>query len=130
MFELLLYYTHLILEYSGFLTNPLLPSESFEEWANRVGVLMFTKYLKRVQPIIRDTMVNHPIKTALMLLVGNTVATGMSSIQDSNLLFRSFDYSGDFNPFGAIPVYNPFNTIGMVLSPPIIQSDTYLNLLW
>lgn len=110
--------------------NYTLPNTAFEEWANRVGILMFTKYLKRVQPIIRDTMINHPIKTALMLLVGNTVATGMSSIQDSNLLFRSFDYSGDFNPFGAVPVYNPFNTIGMVLSPPIIKSDTYLNLLW
>ena len=110
--------------------NYTLPNTAFEEWANRMGILMFTKYLKRVQPIIRDTMVNHPIKTALMLMVGNTVATGMSSIQDSNLLFRSFDYSGEFNPFGAVPVYNPLNTIGMVLNPPIIQSGTYLNLLW
>ncbi|MBS7351042.1 MAG: hypothetical protein KIG95_12990, partial [Comamonas sp.] len=110
--------------------NYTLPNTAFEEWANRVGLLMFTKYLKRVQPIIRNSFMQHPLKTATMLLVGSTVAQSMSTIQDSNLLMRSFDFSGDFNPLGAVPLYNPLRTLELVLMPPIIRSDTYMNLLW
>ena len=110
--------------------NYTLPNTAFEEWANRVGLLMFTKYLKRVQPIIRNSFMQHPLKTATMLLVGSTVAQSMSTIQDSNLLLRSFDYSGDFNPLGVVPIYNPLRTLELVLMPPIIKSDTYMNLLW
>jgi hypothetical protein len=103
------------------------PSGRGEEWANRVGLLLFTKYLKRIQHIIVNSYVEHPLKTLAMLLAGGQVLPG-ESIMNQSLIARYLD-DNPMGLFGTVPVYNPVEVLEGVITPGLFKSDTYKPLL-
>lgn len=99
------------------------PSGSLEEYLNRVGLIMFTKYAKRIQLQIAKTGTKYPLKT-LMVVLGQSLFVDFESIQDQSLLTRSW-YNlglgqGDFLPGKSLWEY-----IEHEFTPPIFRPTTY-----
>ena len=61
--------------------NYNLPNGRGEEYLNRIGILMFTKYVKRIQRVISESGTKHPINTAVTLLAAG-FALDLEMIQD------------------------------------------------
>lgn len=99
--------------------NYNLPNGKGEEYLNRIGVLMFTKFLKRIQPVIGDTLVKHPIRTMANVAVGNFMFD-LEIIQDSALITRAMD-DNDFGFLGVLPVYNPMDVALDVFIPALVK---------
>lgn len=99
------------------------PSGRGEEYLNRMGVLMFTKYAKRIQKVVMDQGTNHPIKTMLALFADNALMD-MSTIQDSHILAKEWhlDSHGAGNFY---PVYSPLEHIENFVTPALIKDSTW-----
>ena len=70
-----------------------LPSGVFTQALNDIGLLMFTKYLIRVQKTILTTTLNYPIRTLMMVLMTdwlNVPSSIMSSFMDNPLQRMAF----------------------------------------
>ena len=84
------------------------PSSAIEEYMNKMGLMMFTKYAKRIQRITGKTMLYHPIRT-LAVMTGDTYLfnDGLETIMDQTVLDRSW-YNFGISPFrimeSAVPV--------------------------
>ena len=99
------------------------PSGRFEEWLNRVGVLMFTKYVKRIQRIILKTGSKGLIKTlATAMLLG--YLGGLPSIMDQSMLLKDW-YTTSIGPGNVFPVYNLGEHLMNAGTPSLIKSSTY-----
>jgi hypothetical protein len=107
--------------------NYTLPNGKFEEYLNSMGVLMFTKYLKRIQPVASSTLFNHPLKTALTLLTAGAFHAG-DIIQDQALIARGFDPHGEFSFSNMIPVYSPLYHLHNIFVPPIVKDEFRMGL--
>jgi hypothetical protein len=107
--------------------NYTLPNGTFEEYMNSMGVLMFTKYLKRIQPVITNTLVNHPLKTAMTVLTAGLIPFG-DTIQEQAMLARGFDPNGEFSLTNMIPVYSPLYHLENILTPPIVKEELRMGL--
>mgnify|MGYP000365581122 CR=1 FL=1 len=102
--------------------NYVMPNGSFEEYLNRMGVFMFTKYIKRIQPVITNTSMSNPIKSTL--LIGALMAgLDMALVQDSAFLAKAFDDNGDFSFTNVIPMYSPWYHIQNVFTPAIVKDE-------
>lgn len=108
--------------------NYTLPNGRFEEWANRMGILMFTKYLKRVQMVVMNLFGNHPLKATTTVLAINAMMDA-DTTQGQSLLARSFDYRGDFGLGNIVPIYSPLYHLENVFTPAIIKEELYMGLL-
>lgn len=100
--------------------NYALPNGKFEEHLNRLGVLQFTKYLKRVQRIILDSSMQNPLKFALMLGFMHTVWDA-PRIHDSSAAYRAV--WGNSELFGIVPMYSPMYHLTMVGTPAVLRED-------
>lgn len=107
--------------------NYTLPNGTFEEYMNSMGVLMFTKYIKRIQPVITNTLVNHPLKTALTMLTAGAFQSS-DIIQDQAILARGFDPQGEFSLTNMLPVYSPLYHLENILTPPIVKEELRMGL--
>ncbi len=94
---------------------------------NSMGILMFTKYLKRIQPVIANTFVNHPLKSALTVLSAGAFQVG-DVIQDQAIIARGFDPRGDFSLSNIVPVYSPLYHLENVFTPPIVKEELRMGL--
>jgi hypothetical protein len=103
--------------------NYNLPNGRGEEYLNRIGLLMFTKYVKRIQRVISDVSIKHPITgTATLLAAG--VGMDLEMIQDSSFMVKAGD---DYGLFGLTSVHSPVDILMTVLNPPLVNLyDTYL----
>jgi hypothetical protein len=99
--------------------NYQLPNGRGEEYLNRIGALMFTKYLKRIQKVITSSGVKHPIRTAAAL-AGASMMLDLEMIQDQALLVKAFDES-DSGLLGIVPLYSPADIILSVATPGLIK---------
>jgi len=99
------------------------PSGKKEEYLNRMGAIMFTKYAKRIQRVIGVTGLRHPLKS-LMVLLGQEFILDVETIQDQALLTRSW-YNLGLSGGDMIPGTSPFERMMEVFTPPIIQKSTY-----
>lgn len=97
--------------------NYNLPNGKGEEYLNRIGVLMFTKYVKRIQNVITESGTKHPIRTAATLL-GAGFALDLEMIQDQSFLLKAGD---DYGLFGLTPIHNPVDVLMTVVNPPLIN---------
>lgn len=104
--------------------NYTLPNGNAEEYLNRLGIIMFTKYYKRVQKNIVNTASSNPIKTALLMSV-ILAGVDLDTVQDYAMIGRMFDRNGDFSLMNVIPVYSPMYHLTNVLTPAIVK-DTHL----
>ncbi len=103
--------------------NYNLPNGKGEEYLNRIGVLMFTKYVKRIQRVISDVSLKHPITgTATLLTAG--FGMDLEMIQDSSFMVKAGD---DYGLFGLTNIHNPVDVLMTVVNPPLVNLyDTYL----
>lgn len=97
--------------------NYNLPNGKGEEYLNRIGVLMFTKYVKRIQHVITEAGTQHPIRTAITL-AGASIGLDLEMIQDQSLLVKAGD---DYGVFGLTPIYTPVDILTTVAMPPLIN---------
>jgi hypothetical protein len=103
--------------------NYNLPNGRGEEFLNRIGVLMFTKYVKRIQQVITESSIKHPIRTVLTL----TAAAFMfdaSMIQEQSLIAKGLD-DNNFGIFGMIPYYSPLDNFLNVVTPAVVKLTPY-----
>jgi len=99
------------------------PSGSLEEYLNRVGLIMFTKYAKRIQLQIAKTGTKYPIKT-LMVVLGQSLFIDFESIQDQSVLTRSW-YNLGFGQGDLLPGKSLWEYIEHEFTPPIFRPTTY-----
>lgn len=99
--------------------NYNLPNGRGEEFLNRIGVLMFTKYVKRIQQVVAESSVKHPIRTILTLAAAAFMFDA-SMIQDQSLVAKGLD-DNNFGIFGMIPYHSPLDNFLNVVTPPIVK---------
>ena len=99
------------------------PSGRGEEYLNRVGLLMFTKYAKRIQRIIVNQGSNHPIKTTLSLLIDQGLLN-VDTIQDQSILSKEW-HTNSHGPGNFYPIYNPLEVLEMVITPSLLKESTW-----
>lgn len=102
--------------------NYNLPNGRFEEFMNRLGLLMFTKYMKRIQHVITRSSIEHPIRSTLTFL-GASFMLDLDMIQDQSLMVEAFD-DNNFGIFGVIPWYSPLDNFLNVVTPAVIKPFT------
>jgi hypothetical protein len=69
-------------------------SSPLEEWLNRVGLVLFTKYPKRIQRVIATTGIRYPIKSLMTILFDQYIME-LPTINETNFLTNEFY---NFNP--------------------------------
>lgn len=99
------------------------PSSRMEEYLNRVGILMFTKYVKRIQRIIIKTGSNAPIKAAIGILSFGYLG-GLPSIHEQSFLIKDW-YGDSLGPGNVFPVYAPTENFMNFITPSLLKSSTY-----
>lgn len=99
------------------------PSGSLEEYLNKVGLIMFTKYAKRIQRVIGQTGMKYPLKS-LMVLLGQEFLLDVDTIQDQSILTRSW-YNMGMSEGDLVPGKPLFDYLMEVFTPPIVQASTY-----
>lgn len=100
-----------------YFVNYNLPNGRGEEYLNRIGVLMFTKYIKRIQRVISETGIKHPINT-LITLMGANMMLNLEMIQDSSFFVKAGD---DYGLYGITPIHTPYEILMTVFNPPLVN---------
>ena len=103
--------------------NYALPSSQFEEYLNKVGILMFTKYVKRIQRIIMKTGGRGPIKSTLGLM-GVSYLGGLPTIHEQSFLAKDW-YTDSIGPGNVFPIYGPTDIFMNVITPALLKESTY-----
>jgi len=104
------------------------PNGRFEEYLNRIGVLMFTKYVKRVQRVIATTALQHPIRSSAVLALA-VLAIDLDNIQDQAFLTKGFGTDGDFSFTNVFTNSNPVEIITNITTPALVKEETYMGLI-
>lgn len=100
-----------------YFVNYNLPNGRGEEYLNRLGLLMFTKYVKRIQRVISDVGIKHPL-TSVVTLLGAGFALDLEMIQDQSFFVKAGD---DYGLFGLTPIHTPVEVFTAVVNPPLIN---------
>jgi hypothetical protein len=103
------------------------PNGRGEEFLNRTGLLMFTKYVKGIQRVIANSSARNPIKSLLALLVAGFMLD-QDHIQEQNFVIKGFDSEG-WSITNVFPVYNPVDHVMNVVTPGLIKEDGPLGLV-
>lgn len=104
------------------------PNSKWEEWANRIGLVMFTKYIKRIQRVIVQVGNKHPIMSAL-LLAQALLFVNVDMIQDQAYLTRAVGVDGQFSFGNVIPFYDPVDLFMNAVTPAIVKPETFMGLI-
>lgn len=99
------------------------PSGQIEEYLNRVGILMFTKYVKRIQRIIMKTTGRAPVKGVVGALAFGWLG-GLPSIHEQSFMVKDW-YSDSIGPGNVFPVYSPIENFMTFITPALLKSSTY-----
>ena len=97
-------------------------SGRYEEYLNKIGAIMFTKYAKRIQRVITDTAASNPL-TTLVALTAEQAVGDVETIFDQSLLTKNW-YTLGLSSNDWIPGTNPFARIMEVIEPPLFQLAT------
>ncbi len=99
------------------------PSSRFEEYMNKIGLLMFTKYVKRIQRIILKASGRGPIKTAVGVL-GLGFLGGLPNIHEQSFLMKDW-YGDSLGPGNVFPIYGPIDQFMNFITPALLKSSTF-----
>jgi hypothetical protein len=91
------------------------PSGSLEEYLNRTGFMMFTKYAKRIQKVIVHAGKGYPLRSLLIALADGYLVD-IEAIQEQSVFTRSWH--------NMTPEW-PWERVMDVFTPPILQATTY-----
>lgn len=89
-----------------------------EEYLNKMGFVMFTKYAKRIQRVIAETGLKYPIRSLLVLFTDSYV-WDMETIQDQSIFTRSW--------YNVQPQY-PWERVMEVMTPALVQMPKNLGI--
>ena len=102
--------------------NYSLPNGRVEEYLNRMGFLMFTKYYKRVQSVVAKTTLSNPIKSSI-LVAAALAGLPTETLQEQSIMSRYLTGNSSRFLAGVIPVYSvPFH-LENVLTPAIVKDE-------
>lgn len=87
------------------------PASQLESWVNRVAVMRFTSYTKRIQLVNANLATEHPLRTTIAMLVNKFVTE----------LPTTFDQSPVERGLRTFPVYSMGDTVETVVNPPLIS---------
>lgn len=99
------------------------PSSRFEEYLNKIGILMFTKYVKRIQRIIIKSGSRGPLKAAVGAF-GFAYLGGLPSIHEQSFLVKDW-YGDSLGPGNVFPIYAPTETFMNFITPGLLKDSTY-----
>jgi hypothetical protein len=102
--------------------NYIRPNSTFEEYMNRMGILMFTKRIKRIQKVIATTSMSNPIKSAV-LMAGITAGVDVDVIQLESMMSGLYGTDGSFSIFNVFNTYSPLYHLENVLTPAIVKDE-------
>lgn len=97
------------------------PNGKMEEWANRAGIFMFTKYFKRIQRVVFSMGSEKPVTAALMVMLA---AAGVDTIQGQSFLLKGEGLDGSFGLTNMVPVYSPVDVATTLVVPPLVRLGT------
>jgi hypothetical protein len=103
--------------------NYTMPSSRFEEYLNKIGILMFTKYVKRIQRIIVKTGGKGPIKSLLGLTLAGELG-GLPTIHEQSFFAKEW-YTDTIGPGNVFPIYGPIDIFMNVITPSLLKESTY-----
>lgn len=86
------------------------PSSSIEQWMNDMGLVMFTKYFKRIQRVIRTQATTRPI-SSLLFTLSQMSLVDVDDIFEQNLVSKNY---------GAI-VHTPLDNIISAFTPQLVN---------
>jgi hypothetical protein len=86
------------------------PSSSIEQWMNDMGLVMFTKYFKRIQRVIRTQATTRPI-SSLLFALSQMSLVDIDDIFEQNLVSKNY---------GAI-VHTPLDNIISAFTPQLVN---------
>jgi len=99
------------------------PNGRYEEYANRIGLLMFTKYFKRIQRELMAMSGEAPVRALLGLGI---TALGLDTVQGQSLLVKGDGFDGTFGLGNLMPVHSPVDNFLMLVNPPLIALSNKL----
>lgn len=102
--------------------NYVLPNGPFEEHLNRIGVLLFSKYIKRVQKMIKKHITEAPLSTMLIWAAISNFSI-MGFIGTSSIAYRIFG-EGEVDLSNAIPVWSPAFHGANLAIPPLFKDES------
>jgi len=82
-------------------------SSSFEQYINDMGLVMFTKYAKRIQRAISKGIVKHPVNFLVSILGQEMLGLDLDDITDQQLFTKQWEYI----------FYNPVDTMMRAVTP-------------
>jgi len=97
-------------------------SGKYEEYLNKMGAIMFTKYAKRIQKVLTETAATNPLNVLLTILSEEALGD-VETIFDQSLLTRSW-YNMGISDGDMIPGTNPFTRIMDMMEPPLVRLAT------
>ena len=83
------------------------PNSRLIEWANQMGLVMFTKYFTRIQKAIKQHFKDHPVLEMLMLAGHEMVLPDVNEIHDQSLFVKNY---------GSL-FYNPLENLIRAVTP-------------
>lgn len=98
------------------------PASRLEEYLNRVGAIMFTKYTKNIQRVIATSTYKYPIN-ALALLLGQEYLVDVETIQDQAFFTRSW-FNFGYGPGDVLPFHSPLDQIMEIITPAVLKPET------
>ena len=87
------------------------PSTKIEQWANDMGLVMFTKYFKRIQRAIGHNIIKHPVSFALAVM-GQSIFGDIDDISDQSLVTKN--YAG--------MIHSPLDVMAGVITPGLVRN--------
>lgn len=99
------------------------PSSRMEEYLNKVGILMFTKYVKRIQRIIMKSSSKAPLKAAIGMAAFGFLG-GFPSIHEQSFLVKDW-YGDSLGPGNVFPIYSPAENFMNFITPSLLKESTY-----
>ncbi len=96
--------------------NYSVPNSKVLEYANKMGLVMFTKYIQRIQRVLKAGAINHPANFALAL-AGQDMFYDVSDIGEQSYITKDMSYM----------IKNPIDNLMTAITPQsaTLIGDTY-----
>lgn len=98
------------------------PSGRFEDYLNKIGILMFTKYTKRIQRIMLKQSRKGPLKMLITGLI--TGRLGIPSVYEQSVFVKDW-YGDSLGPGNIVPLYGFAGNFTKFMAPPLLLESTY-----
>ena len=88
------------------------PNSRAVEWANQMGLIMFTKYFTRIQKAIKAGAKDHPLKMLMAILGQEWIVGDLEDITDQSMMTKDLG-----NIF-----YSPLDTLMRIINPSAVEA--------